>query len=271
MDCIAPITIETPLKIKLRNPKDASPYMGVPCGSCPTCLSKRSQMWIFRLKQEQKVSSSSYFLTLTYDEQNVPLTEGDIPSLYYPDYQKFTKRLRKHDKSKIKYYAIGEYGSETKRPHYHSIIFNIRDINNIYKSWDGGHIRIDECNVKTMAYVAKYVQKQTKFTDRNDPRVREKALMSKGLGKSYLTPQMQSYLRKHKQPYLTHQGGDKIALPRYYKEKVFNQQEKNEVNQNALQHIQNQDYFKSFHHENEWKKDQYRIRDKTANYKRNKV
>jgi len=53
------------------------------------------------------------------------------------DIQKFFKRLRKcHGKKhkSIKYYAVGEYGGQTLRPHYHIVIFNA-DINYFERAW----------------------------------------------------------------------------------------------------------------------------------------
>ena len=39
------------------------------------------------------------------------------------DFQKFIKRLRKdYD---IKYFACGEYGDKTLRPHFHAILFGV--------------------------------------------------------------------------------------------------------------------------------------------------
>lgn len=235
-------------------------------------------MWIFRLQQEKKISDSSYFVTFTYDDEHLPYTDNNKynknrrPTLKYRDHQLFMKKLRKREKtSKLKYYAVGEYGDQFNRPHYHSILFNVTDINNIYQSWEGGRVQIDECNIKTIAYVAKYVQKQIKFKDRSDPREREKALMSKGLGQNYLTPQMQKFMKTKLNPYLTHYNGQKIALPRYYKDKVYNDKEKLIISQKSLEHIETTEQFDSFHQENEWKKDQYRQRDKTANYKRSKL
>ena len=230
-------------------------------------------MWVFRLKQEQKVSSSSYFLTLTYNEQNLPHTPCGRPTLYRRDHQLFMKRLRKREKgAKIKYYAVGEYGSSTERPHYHSIIFNVQNVENIYKSWEMGHVRIDECNGATMAYVAKYVNKQTKFKDRNDPRTPEFSNMSRGLGLSYLTPQMKKYMKSHLNPWLTLEDGLKMPIPRYYKDKTFTDTEKNIIAEKGKTFTEQSDPFNGdFKLEHEWKKDQYRKRDKYATLKRAKL
>lgn len=274
MRCLTPVTIKTPDKVNLKKKvSEVSPTMHVPCGSCPACLNKRSQMWIFRLQEEKKVSNSAYFITLTYDDDNVPRLKSGEQTLVKKDLQLFMKRLRKREKGqKLKYYSVGEYGSKTQRPHYHTILFNVSNLDNINKSWNHGHIRIDECNVKTIAYVTKYVLKQTKFKNPQDPRIREFSMMSKGLGKSYLSKAKIKYMKNHPEPYLTLEGGQKMALPRYFKDKVYNEKEKDIINEKSKIYVEkNLKEFESFHHENEWKKDKFRLRDKIAVKKRDKL
>lgn len=52
---------------------------------------------------------------------------GKVPFLYYPDLQRFIKRVRKHaDKkfgAKVRYYACGEYGPVHYRPHWHILFY----------------------------------------------------------------------------------------------------------------------------------------------------
>jgi len=65
----------------------------------------------------------------------------------------------------------------------------------------------------------------------NDDRVKEFQLMSKGLGKNYLTDKM---IRWHKDDlvnrmYIPIQDGKKIAMPRYYKDKMYNESEKTRI------------------------------------------
>lgn len=64
-----------------------------------------------------------------YVDSNFGFTHSDcIPLLYYPDLQRFLKRLRKYlskyfKDEKIRYYAIGEYGTSSYRPHWHILLF----------------------------------------------------------------------------------------------------------------------------------------------------
>lgn len=107
-------------------------------------------------------------------------------SLDKTDVQKFFKRLRKAStgKARIKYYAVGEYGTQTMRPHYHIILFNAqKDL--LQAAWNLGEIHIGDVSGATIAYTLKYVSKEGKIPQhKNDMRRPEFSLMSKGLGKT---------------------------------------------------------------------------------------
>lgn len=179
-ECLTPITL-----------KDLG--VTVPCSKCPTCLSRRASAWSFRLMQQAKVSDSAQFITLTYDTSTVPITSNGFMSLAKRDVQLFFKRLRFAQGvsgKTIKYYTAGEYGGKTKRPHYHSIIFNAK-IELIQEAWQKGNVHYGEVTEASVGYSLKYISKKGMIPEhKNDDRVPEFALMSKGLGKNYLTDAM---------------------------------------------------------------------------------
>lgn len=174
MACINPITLQS---------GDI-----VPCSKCLNCKKRRVSGWSFRLMQQLKISQSARFITLTYDTNHVPITKRGFMSLDKTDFQKFIKRLRKAQKDvgNIKYYAVGEYGGRTMRPHYHAIIFNA-DVKLIQPAWslngiDIGMVHYGEVNEATIGYTLKYISKASKVPlHRNDDRVKEFSLMSKDL------------------------------------------------------------------------------------------
>lgn len=93
-----------------------------PCGHCLSCRIGKAREWSARLLHELPFWSSSVFVTLTYEDTYLPTNR----SLRKRDLQLFFKRLRKSlNGRKIKYFACGEYGSKTQRPHYHAIIFGL--------------------------------------------------------------------------------------------------------------------------------------------------
>ncbi len=118
MPCLTPITL-----VRKKPKFDGSITDIVPCGRCPQCLIRRQNDWCFRLQEEQKISISSSFITLTYEEDNLPFSENGLMSLKVRDHQLFIKKLRYKVKTKIKYFACGEYGAINGRPHFHLIIF----------------------------------------------------------------------------------------------------------------------------------------------------
>lgn len=190
--CDTPFTVESIKKGRVP----------VPCGKCPNCFARRISGWSFRLMQEDKRSNSSHFITLTYDTEHVPITKNGYMSLSKRDVQLFIKRLRKAQTSKvfnsdgkkradpIKYYAAGEYGGKTRRPHYHIILFN-GELEKIQLCWQLGNVHYGVVSAASVGYTLKYMSKPQKGAlHANDDRVPEFSLMSKGIGENYLTPEM---------------------------------------------------------------------------------
>ena len=124
MICISPISIKDPRQSR------GSIRLTVPCGKCGACKFNRRMEWSFRLAIELRYAHTADFLTLTYSDEIVPKNSFGIPTLKKADYRDFLKRLRKFNdgnkKSRIRYYVVGEYGTETHRPHYHMVLFNLR-------------------------------------------------------------------------------------------------------------------------------------------------
>lgn len=139
--------------------------MDVPCGQCIGCRLERSRQWAMRLVHEKRMHQFSWFVTLTYNEDCVP------DSLSVRELQLFMKRLRKKF-GKLRFFAAGEYGGESNRPHYHLILFGfpIPDLrkysdnkdgvlfesDSFSKLWKFGTHKIGEVTFESCAYVARY-------------------------------------------------------------------------------------------------------------------
>jgi len=153
----------------------------VPCGQCVGCRLERSRQWAIRCVHEKQMHRDSCFLTLTYDDQHLPYGN----TLVVADLQAFCKRLHNRLlRSRgfgIRYYAAGEYGERTQRPHYHLIVYGYSfpdrkfykkapNGENLYSSaeceelWPSGFNVIGEVTFDSAAYVARYVV--TKLTGR---------------------------------------------------------------------------------------------------------
>jgi hypothetical protein len=223
---------DTPFRVikkgECKNGKLYNSDVLVPCGKCPSCKKRRVNEWTFRLEEEDKVSSSSHFITLTYDTECIPITPNGYKTLLRQDFQKFMKRLRKRQKAKIKYYACGEYGEKSDRPHYHAIIFNVTDPETIAEAWTQGSIHYGDVSGASIAYTAKYIDKQKNIPEHdNDDRVKEFSLMSLKLGQSFITPEIKKWYKEDiTRNYVTKLDGIKIALPKYYRNQLFTDLEK---------------------------------------------
>lgn len=241
----------TPINLKKETVKqqlaDTYHMTQVPCGRCIECRKLRVNSWFARLKYELDNCKNAFFITLTYDDDNLPFTENGNNTLDYKDIQKLFKDYREHyvyrakdsitnrikryhDKvPKFKYFAVGEYGEQTHRPHYHIVIFNI-DLDILLSKWKKGQYHVGKVEDKSIYYTLKYAFKSiTKINKRDewDDTKIEKALMSKGLGLNYI--KNQAFVKYHKEdvsrPYKI-LGNTSIPLPRYYRDKLFNDLEK---------------------------------------------
>lgn len=202
--CLSPVVI---LRDEVSN--------SFPCGKCEKCITRRISGWSFRLMQEEKKCDSSYFLTLTYEPDKCPITKNGFMDLSKRHLQLFFKRLRKAQDSgraidfPLRYYAAGEYGGRSKRPHYHVILFNAQlqtligtrhadMVRNklieldgkdpfVCQYWPNGHVTLGQVNNASVGYTMKYISKKGMIPmHRNDDRQPEFALMSKRLGKAIL-------------------------------------------------------------------------------------
>lgn len=114
------------------------------------------------------------FVTLTFSDEHLPAHGSVDPR----DVQLFLKRLRKAFPSPIRYFAVGEYGDETERPHYHLALFGFphcRRTNTritrtnepcceicslLQSTWGLGNIYSGTLELKSAQYVAGYINKK---------------------------------------------------------------------------------------------------------------
>lgn len=153
-----------------------NPYVnrqsGLPygCGQCQPCTIKNRRIWSNRIMLESFKHAKCTFVTVTYNEENLP--PGGTLVKTHP--QKFLKKLRKAvSPLKIRHYYCGEYGEKFGRPHYHFAIFGLgpEDEKTIHKAWARGDIHVGDLTHDSAQYVAQYVTKkmnhpESKCTDK---------------------------------------------------------------------------------------------------------
>lgn len=149
----------------------------VPCGSCLGCRADQAKDWALRLLHESEVQThpdASWFLTLTYAPEHLP----ENGTLVVEHISSFIKKLRKRSLNRVSYYAVGEYGDQTSRPHYHAVLCGPRFLDRrelsyrngapVYCSatvsslWPFGNHELTSLTPGGCAYVAGYVRKKVK-------------------------------------------------------------------------------------------------------------
>lgn len=232
--------------------KSVKDFIEIPCGRCIGCRLDYSRQWADRCMLEMKSHESSYFVTITYDDINLPINSfliedtgecGNMATLVKRDFQLFMKRLRKayalkYD-NKLRYFAAGEYGNLSLRPHYHAIIFGLKldDLVfyknhngfNLYNSpflddcWKKGYIVVAKANWETCAYTARYIMKKQKgessdiySTYNFEP---EFSLMSRrpGIGRDYFDENYKTMFDCDFISLSTPDGEHQIRPSRYFK------------------------------------------------------
>lgn len=225
--------------------------------------------WHKRLQEEERYSITAFFITLTYDDKHEKWGHNDAqvvyttdqaikcddfasmtPQLQKKDVQDFLKRLRirvdtlyqqegesvlnRTARPKIKYFICGEYGTDTFRPHYHGIFFNLpynmetlhneqRLLKLVRDTWQNGMIKIDKVNTERLQYVTKYMINQYEEVMQNPPF----RIMSKHLGENYLEKKERWHKKQLKNYYPN--GEKKEKLPRYYRDRLFTKWEKDVI------------------------------------------
>nr|DAM15699.1 MAG TPA: Replication associated protein [Microviridae sp.] len=248
----------------------------LPCGQCPACKMTAASSWANRMEMELPYHKNAWFLTLTYDDDHVPwsynnelgidINTGEVTvenlTLNFKDLQDFWKRLRRYMeyhgtaeyeiiveedgtqklKPKFCYFASGEYGGKTKRPHYHAIAYDIPIKENelkVYKKkngivyyncewlnkiWGNGHLVIAPAEWKAMAYTARYTTKKIYGKGAKEKYLEmgilpEKCLMSKSpaIGARYYYDHAAEIYEKDK---IQLKNGKVCKPPRYF-DKLF--------------------------------------------------
>lgn len=144
----------------------------VPCGTCVGCKLERARQWALRCMHEAKMHEETCFITLTYNDENLPPNGSLVPEHFV----NFMKRLRFKYGEGIRFFHCGEYGERLGRPHHHAILFGLdfpdkrshsaSGDNILYTSesldklWGYGFCSIGACTFESAGYVARYTLKK---------------------------------------------------------------------------------------------------------------
>lgn len=224
---------------------------GIPtnCGKCMACRVNDTSQWTVRCLFELNDWESASFVTLTYNNENLP-SDFSLKREHLDTFIDDVTYDLKVQGRKFKYMACGEYGDDTTnsppgiqhgRPHYHLIMFGLNpdpsDMNNDRHiivdnwkrcepwmfNWKRKDNAIDFVNREDIRYVCGYVQKKLNgklgkdiYGDRLPPF----RSVSQGLGLKY-AEKFRDRLASLGYVML---NGKKIAIPRYFRRKLDIQQ-----------------------------------------------
>lgn len=148
----------------------------IKCGQCAGCRLDKARSWAVRALHEKTLHDHSYFITLTYSDENLVLSDSLAPTLFPRHPTLFLKRLRKRYGPGIRYLYCGEYGSLFDRPHYHMLLFNcnITDLSvcaksgtsyiytseELHRLWPYGFHSIGDLTFDSACYAARYTLKK---------------------------------------------------------------------------------------------------------------
>lgn len=228
----------------------------VPCGHCTLCKHHSQNALIFRLFNHAKMYKHCVFVTLTYNDEHYTENVEELKD----DITKFIKRFRKaFDDRTMSYYMVCERGDLFNRCHFHLLLFwngdsdYLRVCSLIQIKWmskprnstpvqeeiaeafgispfitpigftyfedvvgENGQI-----STEIMAYVSKYVSDNVKKLVFRS--------WSLGLGRDILStdPDLVNKMIHHKViQYMPKDKVYSVAVPTYYKDKLFSQSEK---------------------------------------------
>lgn len=246
MECLHPVLLRRSPFQGLPGYEDPGRKQYVPCGKCLACRINRRREWTQRLLHESNYNSTSYFITITYDSEHVPINCDGLMEVCKKDIQLFHRYIRRNFPDvTFRYFLNSEYGPQTQRPHYHAIYYGLpesvftsgipkygkRGLEYTYNGelqriWSKGELTVSPMTRERASYCAKY------FIDKLDnPDFTEKNfnLMSRkpGIGRLYaeaIAPKVRHYGLIG---CLTDKG-NYVGLPRYYRKVIYSDDERRE-------------------------------------------
>lgn len=228
------------------------------CGDCIECRKQKSREVQIRLYEELKATPLHIvpiFITLTFSTESYVELMKECKGLsgfegYDLDNQiaslavrRFTERWRKKYKTAIRHWLITELGhGETEHIHLHGLlwidqdeIFAIAQRGDdrkkaqerlIDKFWKYGRVGAgDYVNRRTVNYLTKYITKVDFEHKAYKPRI----YTSKGIGAAYIksvNAELNKFRDEETREYYRTDTGHKIALPTYYRNKLYSEEER---------------------------------------------
>lgn len=212
--------------------------VSVGCGKCIECLNQKKRQWQIRLSEELEVNKNAWFVTLTFSDEALNKLERDCKSNEAHDIaglaiRRFTENWRAKFKKAPRHWLVDELGHNgTERLHIHGLIW-CDNSNDIVDKWIYGRVGIGTyVNIKTVNYIVKYITK----LDNDHKGFMGKVWVSKGIGSKYVEKKgkQNKYNDENTNESYRLSNGAKVGLPTYYRDKLYTEEEKQQLWSNKL-------------------------------------
>lgn len=222
-------------------------YVPIGCGKCMECKKQEAGRWKVRLMEDIKENKNGIFITLTFSNQSIKelCRHEQVKGLegYELDngiatiaIRLFLERWRKKFGKSLRHWLVTELGHNgTENIHVHGIVWTDQKLEELRSIWNYGFIwptkdaeKHNYVNSITINYITKYITK----TDIKHKYFKPKVLTSPGIGSAYTEkPQSKSNAFNGIDTLDTYRtdSGFKIALPIYYKNKIYTETEREKL------------------------------------------
>lgn len=241
-----------------------APFSKFPCRKCIPCLLRRQKAWVSRLVEELSNHDFSYFVTLTYDDEHLPIDENGEPCFNKRHFTKLNADLRKrfqlgklknpvYDELlgspeyldlpkglRFKYYLTTEYGPTTFRPHAHGVWYglpgSLHIVEILFRTlWPYGFVSVFPATEGAAGYISKYLVSDGVGKDSyHGNGMPVFSLMSKSLGLSYVE-RMGDWHRSDPKRQYVQRFGSRGTMDRYLKHKIFTDEVLDPISEKLIQ------------------------------------
>lgn len=224
--------------------------VAIACGQCIECRKKRVRDWKVRLSEEIKDWENASFVTFTFDTPSLKKINrklnklGDVTEGYERDnaiaayaMNHWRDLYRKKNKG-VRYWFVTEISDKnSEHLHLHGLVNDTQE--EIEKSWLYGKCQVGKkdmygrvinyVNQKSVNYIVKYFMKNNV----KHKTYIQKVFCSKGIGSNYIKKEIAkrneyNITKKTTETY-TMENGAEIAIPIYYRNKIYSEDEREEL------------------------------------------
>lgn len=230
-------------------------YVPIGCGRCIECKKQKQREWTVRLLEDIKQNKNAKFITLTFSDQSIHSLASILPANktgYAFDNaiatlatRRYLERYRKIYKHSLRHWFVTELGHKgTENIHLHGLAWfdTEEQFLKADEIWQYGIVlkgnkryisknKIEYqnyVNEHTIAYITKYVSKMDYDHKEYNPII----LTSPGIGNNYInrpTAKNNKFNNDQTKDYYTTPTGHKLALPIYYRNKLYTEKEREQL------------------------------------------